>query len=437
MFDKEYLRKVAVYVSVTFAALIAVFLLVYHMWLNTTSEIETIPAIPQLYPVTAKYDAWVFRDESVLASTETGTVVPAVRNGEKVGKNDLVAQLYTSVPTEKLTELQSIRSQIRLLESKRSSVIGGDLGIGDIMLSLTSAMKNGNMAEAGEISDRLTALVAARAAGGGDADAIINSLKEKESAILSSFGNATSSVYSPKSGWYYSDSDGFESVFTTDTVVGITPEGLDSLLESQPASEKGAGRIVHTYKWYIAAIMDMADGLCFTEGTTTEISLPGLSSPLNFRVESVVNAADGRCAVVFSCGIMPENFTADRHMVLEFTLRQVEGFGIPKDAVRVLDDVTGVYTYNGVMARFKRINILEEVDDLYVCEIQKEEEETEPPKTTAVTGTGEATAEITTVVTTEQGPIGGGAGRKDYLWLDVNDFVIVKGRALRNGKLIG
>ena len=180
MFDKEYLRRVVLYVIITVVAVFAVWFIGYHMWLNMTSEIETIPATPQVYPVTAKYDAWVFRDESVIPSDGEGTVVPAVRNGEKIGKNDLVAELYSSVPAEKLTELQSVRSQIRLLESKRSSVIGGDLGIGDIMLSLTSALKNGNMAEAGEISDRLTALVAARATGGGDADAVINSLKEKD-----------------------------------------------------------------------------------------------------------------------------------------------------------------------------------------------------------------------------------------------------------------
>lgn len=437
MFDKDYLRRVVIYAIVTVAAVFAVCFIGYHMWLNMTSEIETIPATPQVFPVTAKYDAWVFRDESVVPSVGTGTVVPAVRNGEKIGKNDLVAQLYASVPAEKLTELQSVRSQIRLLESKKSSVIGGDLGIGDIMLSLTSALKNGNMAEAGEISDRLTALVAARATGGGDADTVIASLKEKESAILSSLGTASDSVYSPKSGWYYSDTDGFESVFTTDGVVDITPEKLDELLQSQPSSEKGAGRIVNNYKWYIAAIMDTADGLCFTEGTTTEILLPGLANPLDFRVESVAGGSDGRCAVVFSCGIMPENYTADRHMILEFTLREVEGFGIPKDAVRVLDDVTGVYTYNGVMAKFKKINIIEEIDDLYIAEIQKDEVEkvTEVPAT--VTGTGEVTTEVTTVVTTEPNPIGGGSGRKDYMWLDVNEFIIVKGRALSNGKLIG
>lgn len=432
MYDKEYLKKISIYVSLTLVALIAVFLLGYHMWMGMTSEIETLPAVPQTFNVTAKYDAWIFRDEvPVNSDGASGTIVPYVRNGEKIGKNEPIAAVYSAIPEEKLIQLESIRGQIRLLKGKTASVIGGDLGIGELMLSLTSAMKNGSLDEANDIADRLSVLVAARSSGNMDADNIITSLETRESELMSSFGTPMSSVSSGISGWYYSDSDGFEEIFTTDAVKDLTPEKLDTLLQSSPDSTPAAGRIVRTYRWYIAANMTMADGLCFTEGANTEIKLPGLADPLKFRVESVNSSADGRATVVFSCGIMPENLNADRHLTLDFTLRQVEGFGIPKDAVRVLDDVTGVYTYNGVMARFRRINIIEEVDDLYIAEIQKDEVELPPPPET--TGTGE----VTTVVTEEVDHIGGGTGRKEHLFLEVNEFIITKGRALRNGKLIG
>ena len=433
MFDKEYLKRVFIYVSLTLVALIAVFLLGYHMWFSMTSEIETIPAVPRTFSVTARYDAWVFRDEVSVpsAAAGSGTVVPYVRNGEKIGKNETVAAIYPSIQSEKLIQLESVRNQIRLLKGKTASVIGSDMGIGDMMLSLTSATKNGELSEANDIAARLAALVAARSSGSTDTDNIIASLEAQESGLLSSFGTAVNTVDSGISGWYYSDSDGFESVFTCDAVKDLTPEKLDELLGSAPDNTPSAGRIVRTYKWYIAATMTMSDGLCFTEGSETEIKLPGLANPLKFRVESVSTSADSRATVVFSCGIMPENFSVDRHLTLDFTIRQVEGFGIPKDAVRVLDDTTGVYTYNGVMARFRRINIIEDIDDMYIAEVQKDEADAPPPAET--TGTGE----VTTVVTEEPIYIGGGTGRKEHLFLEVNEFIITKGRALRNGKLIG
>lgn len=436
MFDREYLKRVFIYVSVTAMAMIAVFLIGYHIWLSMTTEIETMPAVPQTFQVTAEYDAWVFRDESAItcAQADPGTVVPSVRNGEKVGKSDSIAHIYRSVPSEKLSELESIRSQIRLLEGKRASVIGGDLGIGDIMLTLTSAVKNGNISAADGIADRLTALVAARSAGGGNSDGVITSLKTKEKELLATLGESAGTVSSPTGGWYYSDADGYESVFTKDAVLDITPEKLDAILQSQPVSGSYAGRVVHTHKWYIAVNMTLADGMSFTEGQNTEIKLPGVSEPIKFSVESVAAGSDGRAAVVFSTGIMPENLSVDRHLVLSFTLREVTGFGIPKDAVRVVDDNTGVYIFSGLMAKFRRIDILEELDDIYVAAVPQDEKETLPQETAPVTGTD--TPEIKPPETTAD-PTGDGTGRKEYLWLDVNDFIIIKGKALHSGKIIG
>lgn len=427
MFDKAYLRRVAMYIGATVVALAVAFLIGYHLWMNVTSEIETIPAVPEVFFVTAEYDAWVFRDETVVPTAANGTVVPAVKNGEKIAKSDLVASIYSSVPSEKLSELSTIRSQIRLLEGKSSSVISGDLGIGEVMASLSSSVKNNDLSFAREISSRLTALVAARAAGGGDTETVTAALKEKAQALISSFGTPLASVYSPCSGWYYGNTDGFESVFTTDAVAGITPEGLDSLLSSEPVFQDSAGKIVNTYTWYIAASMSAADGNSFYEGKKTEIRIPGVTDPLKLNVESVSGGSDGRVAVVFSCGTIPDNVTIDRHLSLDFTLREVEGFGIPKDAVRVLDDQIGVFTYNGVMVKFKKINIIEELDDMYIAEIRKEEE-TEAPVTTGDSTSGE---------TDDASPVGEGTGRKDYLWLDINEFIVVKGKALRSGKVIG
>ncbi len=416
------------YVGATACAVVVAFLIGYHLWMNVTSEIETVPAVPETFAITAEYDAWVFRNETVIPTTHTGIVVPAAKNGEKIGKSDIIASVYTSVPSERLSELSSIRSQIRLLESKKSAVISGDLGIGDIMMSLSTSVKNGTLSSAREISARLTALVAARAAGGGNAETVIKSLEEKEAELVSSLGTPLGSVYAPISGWYYSTTDGFESVFTPEVAVGITPEKLDSLLESTPVSENTAGKIVKAYTWYIAANMNTEDVGEYYEGMKTEVMLPGVTDPLKLQIESMANGSDGRTAVVFSCGTIPDNVEIDRHLTLEFTLREVEGFGIPKDAVRIQDDQTGVFTYNGVMVKFRKINILEEFDDMYIAEIKKDIVTEAPPVTE---GTEEGT------VTTDDGPVGDGTGRKDYLWLEVNEFIVVKGKALSSGKVIG
>lgn len=428
MFDKKYLKRVGIYIGGTALAIGIACYLGYHLWNSLGSEIETIPAIPETYSVTAEYDAWVFRDETAVFSAAGGTAVPSVRNGERVQKNSAVAQIFASVPSSGLAELETVRSQIRLLEGRHSSTLGGDLGIGVIMQSLTSAVKNGGLSSASEIASRLTALVSARSAGGGDTAAVIQSLEAREAELLTSFGYAAGTVYTPLSGWYYKDADGYESVFTPDAVEGITPDGLEDLLDSAPADvSSAAGRIVLSYKWYIAANMTASDGAHFAEGATTEVSLPGVTEPLTLLVESVVNGKDDRAAVVFSCGTIPESFDVGRHLTLEFTLDEVVGFGIPKEAVRIQDDVTGVYTYNGVMVKFRRIDIAAEYDDIYIAAVPVAEEEIIPAETA---GTGEAE-------TTASDPVGQGTGRKEYDYLSANEFIVVKGKALHSGRVIG
>ena len=434
MLDKKYLRRVALYVFGSVIAIGMTAYIGYHLWQSVTREIETVPAVSQSFSVTAEYDAWVFRDEKLIAAdgTYSGVVIPSVRDGERVSKSSHVAGIYSSVSQEKISELETVRSQIKLLESRHTATVGGDLGVGDIMLSLSSSLKNRDLADSTDLASRLVALAAARATGGGNTTAVIESLRAKESELLASFGGAAGSVYPPYSGWYYSGFDGYESLFTVDAVKGISPSALEELLASEPDSTNGgAGRVVRTYRWYLATNMTGSHGSSFEEGDTTQITLAGLSDPLELTVESVVNGAGNKTAVVFSCGIIPDGYDVGRHLTVDFTLKEVHGFGVPKEAVRIQDGVTGVYTYNGVLVKFRKIDIIAEYDNMYIAAVRKNESDevvTQPPAETP------GTAEI---VTEPAPPMGEGTGRTDYEWLEENEFIVIKGKALYNGRVIG
>ncbi len=436
MLDKKYLRRVGLYILGSAVALGMTVYIGYHLWQSVSREIETVPAVPQSFSVTAEYDAWVFRDEVLITSENIGggTVIPSVRDGERVSKSSAVAGVYSSVPHEKIMELETVRSQIKLLEGRHSATVGGDLGIGEIMLSMNSSVKNRELSDSTELASRLVALAAVRSAGGGNTATVIESLRAKEAQITSSFGNAGGSVYTPYSGWYYKNFDGYESVFTTDTVKGISPSALEELLATDPEPVgNGAGRVVRTHRWYLAANMTGSHGASFEEGDTTEITLTGIYDPLELTVESVVNGAGDKTAVVFSCGTIPEGYDVGRHLVVDFTLKEVSGFGIPKEAVRMQGGVTGVYTYNGVLVKFRKIDIIAEYDDMYIAAVRKNE--STPPETEpSAESTGDDGEAVETV---PQAPIGEGTGRNDYDWLTENEFIVVKGKALYNGRVIG
>ncbi len=437
MLDRKYLKRVAIYIAGSALAIGLACYFAYHLWLGFNREIETIPAVTETYSVTAEYEAWVFRDEAVIsASGAGGVIVPSVRNGERVAKTQPVASAYSSVSSSALSELETVRNQLRLVKGKHTSALGGDLGIGELMLSLSASYKNGDLSNASDISSRLTALAAVRASGGADTSSVIAALSAKEQELIASFGTSSGKIFTPYSGWYYGTADGYEAVFTPNAAVGISPDGLDALLGTAPAPvDSAAGRVVRTYRWYIAVNMDSADGAAFTEGSTTEVTLAGISEPITLTVESVTAGSDNRTAVTFSCGTLPEDYDIGRHLTLEFTLNEITGFGVPKEAVRIQDGVTGVYTYNGVMVRFRKVKIAAEQDELYIVTTEDNVPVTEPPPETAASDTPDgAPAEGSTSADYSAGD---GTGRKEYDWLEAHEFIIVKGKALHNGKIIG
>lgn len=452
MLDTKYLKRVALYIGGSLLAIGIACYLGYHLWQSVSREIETVPAVSEAFSVTAEYDAWIFRDEKAvpLADGQSGDVVPSLRDGERVGRSFAVGKLYGSVSNEKRAELDTVREQIRILEERKNMAVGGDLGIGDAMLSLSSSTKNGDLTSVQELSSKLTALVSLRSSDKGSTEEVLEVLKEKESEILSSLGTASGTVHTPYSGWYYSATDGYESVFTPDAVIGITPDKLDELLKTSPEDiSRTAGRVVCTYEWYIAANMSSSDGSAFKEGEKTTVKLPGVSEPVELLVESVVNGVGNRTAVVFSCDAIPDGVDVGRHLTLEFILREVSGFGIPKEAVRMQDGVTGVYTYNGVITRFRKIDIVAEYEDMYIAavhdNIEAEPTPAETEKETAEStsgpegdGSGATTRppETTAPPETEK-ELGDGTGRGDFFWLEENEFIVVKGKALYDGRVIG
>lgn len=442
MLDRKYLKRVAIYIAGSVLAIGLACYFAYHLWLGFNREIETIPAVTETYSVTAEYDAWVFRDEAVITSSATGSdvIVPSVRNGERVSKTQPVASSYSSVSPSALSELETVRSQLRLIKGKHTSALSGDLGIGELMLSLSASYKNGDLSSASDISSRLTALAAVRASGGGDTASVVASLTAKEQELIASFGTSSGKIFTPYSGWYYSTADGYESVFTPDAAVGISPDGLDALLGTAPVPvDSAAGRVVRTYRWYIAVNMNSADSSAFIEGDTTEITLAGITEPITLSVESAVNGSDNRTAVVFSCGTLPEGYDIGRRLTVEFTLKEISGFGVPKEAVRIQDGVTGVYTYNGVMVKFRKVRIAAEQDDLYIVTTEDNAPVTEPPATTAPDTSSDGTSgdSMDKGGVSSEYAVGSGTGRKEYDWLEAHEFIIVKGKALHNGKIIG
>ena len=96
---------------------IAVIYTVYHVFnLFANEEISTIVSGVTTESDTVGGRGYIFRDETVLYSENTGVVDYLVKDGEKVSKSQMIADVYHSDSKASKNALESLDRQIALLE---------------------------------------------------------------------------------------------------------------------------------------------------------------------------------------------------------------------------------------------------------------------------------------------------------------------------------
>jgi hypothetical protein len=174
---------------------------------------------------------------------------------------------------------------------------------------------------------------------------------------------------------------------------------IDEAASKDTDAEKySAGKIVGSFKWYVACKMSAADTANYSVGKYYDMVLKNnASTPVSMKLYSVLtNGTDA--VALFECSVMPEGFDYSRSQSYEVVHNVVEGFKIPISAVRIHDGFEGVFILDEVTVKFRRISVIEEENGFYLCYASDPEE-----------------------------------GNSDYAYLRENDNVITSGTGLYVG----
>jgi hypothetical protein len=185
-----------------------------------------------------------------------------------------------------------------------------------------------------------------------------------------------------KSGYFYYDCDGYESIFNYASAMTMTPAEFREMTsrEAYGVAEGVVGKMVYSTVWYAAAYIPLSDGAIelFQQGIvnkTTYTMLCGDSAgtELHMRVERLVPDGDG-ALVVFSSQDMPRGFDFSRRFTAETVALRTGGYRIPTEALVTLhsketgEDVTGVYILAGNVVEFRKISIYVRRDGYVIAE---------------------------------------------------------------------
>ena len=391
---------------------------------------------------------YIFRNETVLTAERTGPVLYLTPDDDKVATNTQLAIMYgaDSEATESLQEqITDLQTRISFLESAigegtNLSKIGEMRAtVRNLLLRTNRGLNDGNLSAVLEAqSSILASLTGYHVLTDEESHAseMLAALREQLETTMSSFsregvGIYNATTYDPQganpgsyatdhgytmpesgipegslsfrvgSGYFYRSShvDGYESLFTSETLDNLTTERFRSLTSSSSVLDETGkwsdgksvlGKMVLSPEWHLVIPLE-ADGVVlrnaygdFTgwqierdgeilsvvnEGTPLSVTFNERpDDPFRMRLDRVVVSNDDGILLICSSFDMPSEFTFTRVQTVKILMNSVTGYHVPESAIRTWNGYEGVFVLVGNRVEFRRITVLYRGDGYCIAE---------------------------------------------------------------------
>lgn len=408
--DKKYLKQVALYVLSVVLSIGLMLYIGYHLFYGLTQKTETATATVATVGSALEMDVYIFRDEDPLAISETGSFVPNVADGARVGIGRVVASLYDASSPDTVSQIAGLEKQLAVLEQiknsnlsvRDTSAIDGE--IYDIVQNIAAASREG---DGGNILSLRAALISewnrreSLTGASSDIDGAIERLRAEKDSLTRSLGPCRRQITAPRSGYYYAACDGYEGTFTAAAAETMSLSEFRGLTRTDPDTVENAGKLASSYIWYAVGVASRETGRTLIEGKVYPITfLYNEEKTLLLTLTRIVEE-DGQAMLVFRGDTLPTDFRLTRSQPVSMVCEEYTGLRIPASALRSQGGVTGVYIRYGSTVYYRAVKIILEEEDWCLVEIRPEED---PPD--------------------------------GHTWLKQNDIVITKGRGLYDGRVL-
>lgn len=420
--DKKYLKNAAVYFSLALMSVLVIVYILYAAFGGRADEVETMTASLVTERDTITLDAYIMREEQIIYSAHDGSVSYLAASGSKVGVTTQIANIYAGTDSDENREqIIGLDNRISILSASNiasnivlSDTTQIDAKIAGIYSEIAYRMASGDIDYALRKRDELlTQLnkrrIITRSVSGYDDK--ITTLSNERAALSGTGAEIEETVAAGLSGYFYSDIDGYENIFSSANAADMTLSDFDTMKSSSPAdfdyvNGKGCavGKIVTDYNWYIVCEADSDALRTFRDGNKYTVIFPySADCELDMTLYRVISDVEsGRVLLIFKTGMNPDGFNFLRLQTVEIVRSSYTGYRIPIASVRILNERQGVYILDGNIVEFRDVLPLCESNGYFIVEVQPDSSEDE----------------------------------EAYLRLGLYDLVITKGTNLYEGKII-
>ncbi len=352
---------------------------VFHMVSMFSAELSTIVVGSTTEETVVELDGYIFRDETLIYSNYSGAVDYIAYDGLKLSIGEEIAVVYEQGNHVDVGDgIDSIDSTIDRLERSTDKQLSLS-ALPDINDAARDThyliMKKLASGDIGAISDNIDAMLEET----GKVDHLTNNesqLEETLSALyetkakMMSAGGRSEKISAVKSGYFYSNTDGYESLFTMAATDGLTFDNYRNYISADAALKdtSGAiGKMVYDSEWRLVTTVSKTYAGYFEDGDTYDAIFSGsgdIEMPLTLS-KSIKDENTGSLLLIFDCDRMSDGFDFERAQSIELTLERISGINVPKSAVHRSDGLYYVYILKGSVVFERRIDIVHEGSDYY------------------------------------------------------------------------
>ena len=385
--------------ALTFLLLCLIVYTCYHALWSSSGSLLTTPARTVSETHLIGGEAWLFRDETLLTSSQKGLVNSVATSGTKVGKNSILTQVWSgdgSADTaEKQMRLDQLNRVIAVLEeglSAEGTPLSRAEGYRDRAMEtlgrMQLAIRSGDWSSLSRMETELLTELNRYGALTGDAEELKEALSRataERDALLT--GEVEELKNEVSSAYYYdmTQVDGYETMFTEEALQTLTAESFETLKQADAAEQNGfvVGKLCYGYSWSVA--VEFADSCrdLLQEGAVYSVRFPENDGiVLEMTCQRLLESAEGGTVAVLRSDVTPLDFQYLRFQKAEITVGGVEGIYIPRQSYVSQNGTDGVYVFEDSTVRFRRISVIYEGDGYLIAALQ----DAEPENPTAYLG---------------------------------------------------
>ncbi|MBE6597655.1 MAG: hypothetical protein E7641_08320 [Ruminococcaceae bacterium] len=354
---------------------------VFHMVSLFSNDMSTVVVRSSTETTVLEMGGYIFRDETVITSEYKGAVDHLVADGVKLSAGQSYAVVYEQ------GNHQSIADRIAELD-RRIEIIENAIAKGDSLSRLPEINQELD-AEYHSIMKKLSdgyirgidRDIEDMTVGLGRVSLLTNEdtplpdtveyLKAERERIKAAGGSSTV-LTAEKSGYFYSEVDGCEAIFTSEAALNMTPELYSKYSSFKPEATPEEGvvaKMVYDSQWWFITVLSETDAEIFEEGVRYRTTFTGgKDMDIPMLLEKKTEYSDSSQVLLrFSSDRMPTGFDFERYQSAEVVTESITGINVPKSATHKSGGNIYVYILRGSVVFERRLDIVYEGSDYYTA----------------------------------------------------------------------